>query len=79
MRLLSGGTFMTHTYMTHTCMTLFQAVERRYILSSEQRDRAAKTGHRFPQELGGDWSKLLMFLSQTLANQVKVLLILLES
>jgi len=51
----------------HTALRL--AVERRYILSSEQRDRAAKSGCRFPQELGGDWSKLLMFLSQTLANQ----------
>jgi hypothetical protein len=58
-----------------TSTGLCQAVERRYILSSEQRDRAAKTGHRFPQELGGDWSKLLMFLSQTLANQVSLIFI----
>ena len=51
----------------HTALRL--AVERRYILSSEHRERVAKTGHLFPQELGGDWAKLRMFLSRTLANQ----------
>jgi len=51
------------------------AVERRYILSSEQREQdsraqhmVAEAGQPFAQELGGDWAKLRFFLSRTLAS-----------
>eukprot|EP00960_Hanusia_phi_P048286 758857-Hanusia_phi.AAC.6 len=53
------------------------AVERRYILSSEHRAQVqsrlaqhmgSKAGQVFTQELGGDWAKLRMYLSRSLAS-----------